>query len=89
MAENTEPKNEGLEDVPAWAKQLQESLSSLPDRIKEALTPDPEPEPDPQEPVVIPAPQPPEPEPKPQPEPVQDPEPEPKPKRKSLLDYLL
>ena len=60
MAENTD--NNEREEVPEWAKRFQESLSSLPYRIKEALTPDPEPEPDPGKPQEIPLPQPPEPE---------------------------
>lgn len=89
MAENTEPKNEEREEVPEWAKRLQESLSSLPDRIKEALTPDPEPEPDPGKPQEIPLPQPPEPEEPPQPEPQPEQEPEQKPKKKSLLQFFL
>lgn len=89
MAENTEPKNEEREEAPEWAKRLQESLSSLPDRIKEALTPDPEPEPDPGKPQEIPLPQSPEPEEPPQPEPQPEKEPEQKPKKKSLLQFFL
>lgn len=87
-----EPEN-NVEVTPEWAKQLQESLSQLPQQIKEALAPkepDPVPDPEPQDPnnpIEIPLPQPPEPEPQPQPEPVEDPEPEP-PKKKSLLKWL-
>lgn len=88
MPENPNPENR--EEEPAWAKNLRESLTELPQRIKEALTPEEPAEPEP-EPNKIPVPQPPEPEPIPEPEPT-EPEPEPEPKKsraKSLMDFLL
>lgn len=89
-----EPNNENVEVTPEWARELQESLSRLPQQIAEALNPapqqDPEPSPEPQdptEPIEIPLPQPPEPQDPPLPEPMQDPEPAP-PKRKSLREWF-
>ena len=80
-----EPQPEEQKEVtPEWVKNLQESLDSLPDRIKEALTPD-LPDPDPDKPVEIPAPQPLPVEEPPQPEEVL----QEKPKKKSFLDFLL
>ena len=85
-----ERKEEQKEVVPEWAKNLQESLSQLPQQIKEALTPEAPEEPE-QQPLEIPVPQPQHQDPPPQPEEI-DPQPEPepeKPKKRNFLDWLL
>lgn len=89
MAENKEEKIE-QEVTPAWVKNLQDSLDSLPSKIKEALTPEepatgPE-EPKETEPLEIPVPEAPQVT-TPEPEPLETPQE--KPKRKSLWDWLM
>ena len=81
------------EEIPEWAKNLQESLNSLPDRLANLLHPQQEETEeteetlDPTQPQEIPLPQPPEQDP-PKPEQVTE-EPEEKPKKRKLLDWLL
>ena len=84
-----EKENPVKEETPEWAKNLQESLNSLPEKLSEILKPkDPDPEPeDPSKPKEIPVPEIPQPE-TPEPEPLPDPEPE-TPKKKKFLDWLL
>ena len=88
--ENPNTENENKEVTPEWAKNLQESLNNLPERIREAMTPaEPEePEDNPQE---IPVPQPPQEEEPPTPVEVETPqEEEPKKSKvKKFLEFLL
>ena len=44
----SEPNNNPVEVTPEWAKELQESLSRLPQQIAEALTPEPQQDPSPE-----------------------------------------
>ena len=97
--ENTNPETEvKKEETPEWAKELKETLSDLPNKLKEVLTPaqeQPQEAPPANQPVEIVLPQAPEQE-QPQPHEVEQPQEQPpqeeeeRPKKKrSFLDWLM
>ena len=92
MANENQNPETVKEETPEWAKQLQETLTDLPHRLKEVLTPPQQEAPPANQPVEIVLPQQPEQEEPPQPQEVELPQEEKQqeqPKKRKFLDWLL